>query len=289
MSKFNISYEELINILKFTNGFIAGGFALSAFLNNSIEKTINSNLLPEDQDIDIFIRIPYTYENNINCPTDIIFELGYLPFELLAKQYIKTILESKNYIEDILTDKRYNDYHKIKNKTSININEIEYKNSALTHFIKNITTYINNNTKKKIQIIILYDCKIENFLETFDLNICRLAFLYSYDKNDLDFYHNMNEYLKDYDLDMIINRKMYVYMLLYRPNIFSRIIKYINRGFEFIDKNNHSKIITTINEINIDYNESINKIQNYIYENFTYNVISYDKFCKIHNYLNTLD
>ena len=71
-------------------------------------------------------------------------------------------------------------------------------------------------------------------VKTFDLNICRLAFLYSYNKNDLDFYHNINKYLKDYDLDMIINRKMYIYMLLYRPNIFSRIIKYINRGFEFI-------------------------------------------------------
>ena len=37
---------------------------------------------------------------------------------------------------------------KLLNGKFININEIEYKNSALTHFIKNITTYINNNTKK---------------------------------------------------------------------------------------------------------------------------------------------
>jgi len=81
LSNFNISYEELVNILKFTNGFIAGCFTLSAFVNGSIKETIhsksellsselsglnetiNSNILPKDQDIDIFIRIPYIYKN----------------------------------------------------------------------------------------------------------------------------------------------------------------------------------------------------------------------------------
>ena len=289
MTDFNISYDELKNILHFTNGFIAGGFALSAFLNNNIKTTLISTTLPKNQDIDIFIRIPYTYEHSHKHPWKYIFDLGYLPFELLAKEYIINILKSKNYTEDITPGVK--DYLKSKNITTKDINEIEYKNSALSHFIKNITTYINNETKRKIQIIFLYDCKIEDFLETFDLNICRLAFIYSYDKDDLDFYHNMNKYLNDYDLDLIKNRKMYVNISLYTPNLYSRVIKYINRDFEFIDKNNHSNIITSkyIMDMSDDDNESIRKIQDYIDDNFTYNVMSYDNFCKIKYNLDILD
>ena len=76
--------------MHFTNGFIAGDFALSVFLNNNIETTLISKTLPKNQDIEIFITIPNTSK--------------YLPFELLAKQYIKNIIESKNYYEDILND-----------------------------------------------------------------------------------------------------------------------------------------------------------------------------------------
>jgi hypothetical protein len=311
MSEFNISYEELKNILKFTNGFIAGGFALSAFLNNNIETTLIDNNLPKNQDIDIFITIPYTYEHSYRHPWKYIFELGYLPFELLAKQYIKNILESKNYYEDILNDrKRYNNFHTIKNITTKDINEIEYKNSALSHFIKNITTYINNDTKRKIQIIILYDCKIEYFLETFDLNICKLAFMYSYSIDNLDFYHNINNYLKNYDLDLIKNKKMYVNISLYTPNLFKRIIKYISRGYDFIDKNNYENIIVSVNDmknniydidnmesyffdkvhnINSDKTYLYRKIEKYIFNNFTSNVITYDNFCKMKIDLNKLD
>jgi hypothetical protein len=289
MTDFNISYDELKNILHFTNGFIAGGFALSAFLNNNIKTTLISTTLPNNQDIDIFIRIPYTYEHMYKHPWKYIFELGYLPFELLAKEYIINILKSKNYTEDITPG--VNDFHKIKNITTKDINEIEYKNCALSHFIKNIKTFINKDTKRKIQIIFLYDCKIEDFLETFDLNICRLAFMYSYDKDDLVFYHNINKYLNEYELNLIKNKKMYIYMSLYTPNLYSRVIKYINRGFEFIDKNNHSNLITSKYIIDIDDNDdvSICKIQDYIFNNFTYNVMSYDNFCKIKYNLDILD
>jgi hypothetical protein len=279
MTDFNISYDELKNILHFTNGFIAGGFALSAFLNNNIKTILISKTLPKYQDIDIFIRIPYTYEDNqIYNPSNYKFKLGYLPFELLAKKYIINILKSKNYIENIP-------------KKDINEIEIEYKNCALSHFIKNINTFINKDTNRKIQIIFLYDCKIEDFLETFDLNICRLAFMYSYDKDELDFYHNINKYLNNYELNLIRNKEMYIYVSLYTLNLFSRIIKYINRGFKFIDKNNHSNLITSkyLMDIDDDDDISIRKIKNYINDNFSYYVMSYDNFCKIKNNLNTLD
>jgi len=51
--------------------------------------------------------------------------------------------------------------------------DIEYMRSALSHFIKNINTYQRDG--RKIQIITLYDYSIEDFMETFDLNICRLV------------------------------------------------------------------------------------------------------------------
>lgn len=44
---------------------------------------------------------------------------------------------------------------------------------ALSHFIKNIMTFTKDN--KNIQIITIFDCTIDEFLDTFDLNICKLA------------------------------------------------------------------------------------------------------------------
>ena len=102
---------------------------------------------------------------------------------------------------------------------------------------------------------------------------------------------NMNKYLNDYELNLIKNKKMYIYISLYTPNLYSRVIKYINRDFEFIDKNNHLNIITSkyIMDMNDDDNVFMWKIQDYIFNNFTYNVMSYDDFCKIKYNLNVLD
>ena len=115
--------------------------------------------------------------------------------------------------------------------------------------------------------------------------------MYSYDKDELDFYHNINKYLNNYELNLIRNKEMYIYVSLYTLNLFSRIIKYINRGFKFIDKNNHSNLITSkyLMDIDDDDDISIRKIKNYINDNFSYYVMSYDNFCKIKNNLNTLD
>ena len=107
--------------------------------------------------------------------------------------------------------------------------------------------------------------------------------MYSYYNKELDFYHNINKYLSVYELNLIQNKKMYIYISLYTPNLFSRVKKYIDRGFKFIDKNNHSKYIID------DDDKIIIKIIDYIFTNITYNVMTYEIFCNIKDtYLNSL-
>ena len=82
------------------------------------------------------------------------------------------------------------------------------------------------------------------------------------------------------------------------------------RGFDFIDKNNYKNIIVSVNDmknniydindmknyffdkvhnINSDKTYLYRKIEKYIFDNFTGNVITYDDFCKMKIDLDKLD
>jgi len=259
---FNLTINDLENILKNTNGFIAGGFALYCYLNNKIDLSID---LPEDSDIDIFIKLPLNYEQirkNI--------ELGsiYVPFEYLAIQYVDSILLNKGYKKNC----KYDDINKRMKQSNnfSNLDEIEYHKCALSHFIKNITTYHNEEYNKKIQIIIIYDCLIEEFLKTFDINICQIAIYWDYKNNKFNFYHNSIKYLTYYELQLIKKKHMFICNPLYYANLENRILKYINRGFTLINFKGDF--------IFCHQNITINDINQYIISNYEPKVITWETF-----------
>jgi len=263
LKKFGYTCDELGDLLYKTNSFIAGGFVLNSFLQED---------LYENSDIDIFIRIPYDYENYIvvnNSNQNTKFKSNYYPYEYLAKNLWIDSLEKKGYTMIDNRQIRYSmDIAKYK-KIHKSMSELEYQNCALKHYIKRIIDFKNDNYK--IQIIMLFDCKIEEYLDLFDLNICKLA-IYS-NGYDLDYFHNVNSYLSTDELQLIKNKKMYIHCPLYPVNLEKRILKYISRGFTWI----HSR---TFKEINITYN---NDIAEYIYEFFEEHIITYEELKNIHN------
>jgi hypothetical protein len=204
-SHFGFTESEMGQFLYDTKSFIAGGFALNAFLGE--------RLYP-NSDLDIFVRIPYEFREDYNCK----FQSGFLPYEELVKFKIQTILTNKGYRQEF------------GNKDK---NEIEYHQCALSHYIKNILNYKmikfcegegegedegeDEDTKIKIQIIILYDCSIADFMNTFDLSICRIVLVGEF--GNVDFYHNHSKYLSIPELSDIKNKIMKVYNPLYPSNL----------------------------------------------------------------------
>jgi hypothetical protein len=202
---FDFTQEELSDLLYKINAFISGSVPLNIMSQDEIY---------DDIDLDIFLRIPYDRNNedvygNINKK----FKNWYYPYEELAKEQISTCLKNKGYeIENI-------------NHISYGKNiDFEYRECALSHFIKNINTYKKDN--KKIQIITLFDCSIDTFMETFDLDICRFVMVGT-DKRCMKFYSNHITYEAECARDKVMN----IYNPLYIKNLKRRIIKYINRGF----------------------------------------------------------
>jgi hypothetical protein len=201
------------------------------------------------------LRIPYDKENDY--PNNTKFKNHYYPYEELAKEQFYTCLKSKGYIR--LLNDGYN-YQKDNKPTK----DIEYMKCALTHFIKNIITFQKGN--KKIQIITLYDCNIEDFMDTFDLNICRMVIMGNYD-NALCLY---KDHLSQQEIMEIKEKKMYIMNPLYPANLEKRIQKYLDRGFTWV----HS---TTREELT-EYTYSPGEISAYIYNAFDNSVITYEQF-----------
>jgi hypothetical protein len=132
------------------------------------------------------------------------FKSGYLPFEELAKEKIDRELTARGYV------KIENELHKpIKFPDAFSIAKLAnpdktkpsdlpvksdqlYLDSNVANYIKNITNYIKDNVK--IQLIVLFDCSIEGFVNTFDLNICKLV-LRSGGWNYFGFHHATSRYL----------------------------------------------------------------------------------------------
>jgi hypothetical protein len=283
---FNITNFELAQIIKNTNGFIAGGFALGCFLSNGLNKLndcsqqINELFdCPIEQDIDIFIKSPYTYEkvrSDINIGVGNSTNSNNIPFELLAIQYIDSILKTKNYSKnDLNMDVSIRMNLSWRNK---DLEEIEYHKSALSHYIKNITTW-KNEYGRKIQVIILYNCLIVDFIQTFDLSICKIGICWDYVKNKFEYYHKITEYLDANDLYLIKNKKFYICNPLYPSNLEKRIMKYIQRGFTFT-KPDGEPIFNNDDIIQSEVNK-------YIIDNFENKIISWEEF-KENKYNNKL-
>ena len=144
-------------------------------------------------------------------------------------------------------------------------------NSALSHFIKNINTY-QRADGRKIQIITLYDCSIENFMETFDLNICRLVIVgNNHGIENADWRMElMTSHLTRLELEEIRNKDMYIYNPLYRANLARRIHKYIGRGFKWVMPRTYEPLE--------EYTKSLDDIKEYISETCIPEITTFEKF-----------
>ena len=255
----------ILEILRNTKAFIAGSFALSVYLDEEFL----------EQDLDIYLRVPFTKDNFKE--RDNKYYSSCYTIENLAKQHIHNLLTNCGYIiaykedrELELTVKKsasevlhettfdYDGDYAGHNYFSDEEGRVEciYIKSGLSHYIKNIVTYENKTRKKRIQIITLYNCKIHEYLDLFDLNICRIVieyiefhcnniYYYDYDyyekpyentKGGFIYYHDKNNYLNKYELSLISSKKMYIYNPMHPPNLPPRLIKYIDRGFTWFDK-----------------------------------------------------
>lgn len=234
---FGYTIEELGELLHSTNAFIAGSSPLSVFLK---EKYKNF-------DLDIFLRVPYNWS-----------EEPYYPYENLAKDKIHLSLSIHGY-------------ELVKNKEGhLKTTEVEYMKCALRHFIKNISTYERKDTDVKVQIITVYDCTIEEFIETFDLNICRLVIIgQNYPEYNLKL---MTEHLSDIDLENIRCKNMYVNNLLCDKNLIHRIHKYVQRGFHWINAEKNKPLE--------EFSKSFDDIREYVNTNLN-KVLTYEQFCCI--------
>jgi hypothetical protein len=252
LNHFDFTENELSNLLYQTNSFIAGSAPLNVLVKNNQELKLYDNI-----DLDIFLRIPYTKENLYPYQP---FKNNYYPYEQLAKEKIINCLKSKgyNYIES-----KYKGYLCYNNPTE----EIEYMKSAMSNYIKNIISY--QKDKKKIQIITLFDCDMDEFLKTFDLNICQLALISDGD-GTLNLYH---QHLSKIELNEIKNKKMYITNPLYPANLEKRIHKYLKRGFTWIHSITKEELPTDPLNINC-----------YLTSAFNYDdVISYEEYQNILN------
>ncbi len=255
---FGLHYQSLEDIIYETKSFIAGSSALTTFLD----------IPPFDgQDLDIFMRIPLTKEDHLDYER---YLSKYYPSERLAKHFIDSILEKAGYASETITEQCNNRFKKTrKSELNLPLDEIEYYNCALSHFIKNIRTYckkVGGHKILKIQVIILYQCSIEEFLDTFDLNICRLAICPKQNMRsaDIDFFHRTNNYLDEHELSLIKSRKMYIHNVLYIANLENRLLKYTKRNFDLIDKSTETAVV--------DLNEHLKKL------NITKSFVGYDEY-----------
>jgi len=208
LNHFEFTEIELASVLFDTNAFISGSSALNVYTQDNIY---------DNMDLDIFVTLPYKTKT---------ITYNY-EFETYVYKKIEALVKSKKY-KDVknrytASQERFTLSHKNKD-----VNEIEYFKSDLANYIKCIKTFYKKN--KKVQIIYIYDNPIDVFLNTFDLNICKLAIKSNGSK--LELYSN---HLSKLEKQEIIDRKMYIVKPLYKPNLESRIQKYVNRGFIFYD------------------------------------------------------
>jgi acetyl/propionyl-CoA carboxylase alpha subunit len=104
------------------------------------------------------------------------------------------------------------------------------------------------------------------FMDTFDLNICRMVIMGNYD-NELYFYKN---HLSLKEIIEIKEKKMYIINPLYPANLERRIQKFLDRGFTWIDSNTKEELTR--------YKYYPGEISAYIHAVFDNSVITYEQF-----------
>jgi len=265
---FGMTEEGLGQLLYTTNAFIAGGAPLAVFQKRMFE----------DMDLDIFLRIPVEWCDEPWKQT--YADKGfYYNYETLAKEKINGFLTTRGY--KLVSENASNRWKKHSNQSlrKIETDDIEYMQSALSHFIKNITTY-QDKEDRKIQIITLYDCSIETFMETFDLNICRLVII-GCQGSDWGM-GLMTSHLTKLQLDEIRNKDMCIYNPLYRANLAKRIQKYIGRGYRWVRPRTYEPLE--------EYSHSLGNIREYISETCIPEITTFEEFMdakKSHQQTNT--
>lgn len=161
------------------------------------------NKLYDNMDLDVFMRITH-YE--------------------LKKKYSKI----------------FNNYLKLNGYVCTSKNARYYSlPNEMNRYILQVATYFKCD--RKIQLICLDGCSIGSFLDTFDINICKLVLL-SLNGKELTFYR---DHLTDEKINEIKEKKMYVTCRITTKNterLRKRIDKYIDRGFTWLDHNTMEEV-----------------------------------------------
>ena len=168
---FGLSPNALYKILEATHACIAGGSALSAFLNSPMQ---------DGQDIDIWLPTPVSPRDGL---------LSNYPFEKAAILLIENFLLASGYMRDLKAEM---------DARSGADTDIEYLRpdadkpdgwvNPFVTTIRRIHRY-KNGWDQKIQIIECYNVSIEHILKSFDLDVCQF-FVDRFSGPDLNVRHN---------------------------------------------------------------------------------------------------
>jgi hypothetical protein len=116
------------------------------------------------------------------------------------------------------------------------------------------------------------------FLNAFDLNICKVVLVPKQDSLDLCFLHEHVDTIKrfQHEFELIQKRKMYVSFPAYPPNLEDRLIKYLLRGFTWIKSSTDQTVIMD------DFDERSVRdtviFQKCLREHFNGDVLDYDDY-----------
>lgn len=187
---FGVEYVDLYKVLIDTNSFIAGGAALRTLLIEDDKEPFI------DQDLDIFIRLNYSKTAYEKMQED--GDFTKYQCDKINKIY-QEFFEKYQY-----KCKYSHNQHRMKAINSSDM--LDYSDDKiLSMYIKNIHVY-KNETGRQVQLIYIFNHKIEEFLNTFDLNICKIAIVPYL--NELQFYHNITNYMSNDELAMIQRKEM---------------------------------------------------------------------------------
>ena len=212
---FGLSPVELYKVLEATHACIAGGSALSAFMNT---------VIPEGTDIDIWLPTPVSPRDGL---------LSTYPFEKAAVLLIENFLLASGYTRDLKAEME------ARSNTSTDIEYLRpdedapngWKNRFVTT-IRRIHRY-KNGWGQKIQIMECYNVSQEDVLSAFDFDVCQF-FVDRHSSPELYVRHNHSaetiERIKSGIMTPVPNSE-------YCPGTKRterRIEKYQARGFKFV-------------------------------------------------------
>lgn len=168
---FGLSPNALYKVLEASHAFIAGGSALSAFLNSNMQ---------DGQDIDIWLPTPVSPRDGL---------LSNYPFEKAAVLLIENFLLASGYTRDLKAEME------ARSNTSADIEYLRpdedapngWKNPFMTT-IRRIHRY-KNGWDQKIQVIECYNVSQETVLSAFDFDVCQF-FVDRFSGPELNVRHN---------------------------------------------------------------------------------------------------